>query len=218
MDGKKRRLLFIVISLLFLFTLSIFLSRIALTKIGEFLIANEKPVRSDAVIVLNSGVELYPRLIEAGELYRKNMASRVVINGNRKTDVIRNLEKKGFRPCCPWYENLIRVLALMGVPREKIIIVSAEDAYDTVTEAEIVGKEILEKGFKRIIITTSKYHTRRAYFIWSRLYGNKWNIYPVSAKKDPFNPKGWWKEGRQIRWVLAEYGAWVYDWWKIRKY
>ena len=33
-------------------------------------------------------------------------------------------------------------------------------------------------------------------------------------KDDPFNPKAWWKEGRQIRWVLSEYGAWFYYYWQ----
>jgi len=67
----------------------------------------------------------------------------------------------------------------------------------------------------RVIITTSKYHTRRARFIWSRLYKDQLIICAVSAKTDPYNPQGWWKEGRQIRWVLAEYGGWAYDWWKM---
>ncbi len=36
----------------------------------------------------------------------------------------------------------------------------------------------------------------------------------VSAQTDPYDPDHWWKDGRQIRWVLAEYGGWVYYWWQ----
>lgn len=185
-----------------------------MTRLGDFLVLDEEPVPSDAVVVLCSGVEYYPRLIEAAELFRKGFARKVVINGNRKTDVLRSLEEKGFERCCPWYEESLRILSMFGVPKDQVICISAEDAYDTVSEAEIVGREILQKEFTKIIITTSKFHTRRARFIWNKRFGDTLSICSVSAKTDPYNPKGWWKEGRQIRWVLAEYGAWIYYWWK----
>lgn len=185
--------------------------------LGESLVLDEKPVPSDAIVVLNSGVEYYPRLIEAAELFKKGFARKIVINGNRKTDVLRGLEDKGFKNCCPWYENSLRILSLFGVPSDKVVCISAEDAYDTMSEAEAVGRELSRQGFKRIIITTSKYHTRRAHFIWTKMFGDKLSICSVSAKTDPYDPKGWWKEGRQIRWVLAEYGAWIFYYWKSIK-
>lgn len=104
----------------------------------------------------------YPRLIEAAELYEKGYAGKATINGNRKTDVLRGLEKRGFVECCPWYEDRVRILEILGVPRREILDTSAEDAHDTVSEAEAVGRELVREGFKRIIITTSKSHTRRA--------------------------------------------------------
>lgn len=185
-----------------------------LTAIGSLIVMDEKPVRSDAVVVLNSGVEYYPRLIEAASLFNRGFALTVVINGNRKTDVLRELENKGFRACCPWYENSLRILSLFGVPRDKVIRISAEDAYDTISEAEAVGNELIRRGYKRIIITTSKYHSRRAGFIWEKTFKNQLSICTIPAKTDPYTPAAWWQEGRQIRWVLAEYGAWVYYAWK----
>ena len=204
--------------LLFLFAAALYLSsEIILTSIGKFLVVDEPPVKSDAVVVLNTGLEFYPRLIQAAALYKQGMAGKVVVNGNRKSDVLRDLETKGFKRCCSWYEDTVRILELLGVSRKDVITISVEDAYDTVSEAEIVGKKILQKGLSRVIITTSKYHTRRARFIWSRLYKDQLIIYAVLAKTDPFDPNGWWKDGRQIRWVLAEYGGWAYDWWKMLK-
>jgi len=100
------------------------------------------------------------------------------------------------------------------VPRKDVLAVNAEDAYDTVSEAKIVGRQLMERGLKRLIITTSKSHTCRANHIWSSTFKGEMTICTVSAKTDPFSVNGWWKQGRQIRWVLAEYGAWVYYWWK----
>jgi hypothetical protein len=103
------------------------------------------------------------------------------------------------------------------VPRENIISVSAEDAYDTVSEAEIVGKAIIETGIDRIILATSKFHARRARFIWNKMYRKQIEVSAVAAARDIYDPQGWWREGKQIRWVLAEYGAWVYYFWKALK-
>ncbi len=210
----SRRKNLIVFALLLLGLFFLFSSEPILTRLGSFLILDEKPVDSDAVVVLNSGVEYYPRLIEAADLFQKGFVKRIVINGNRKTDTLRSLEEKGFKECCPWYENSLRILSLYGVPRDRVMWISAEDAYDTVSEAEIVGNELVQKGFKSIIVTTSKYHTKRARFIWVKMFGDRLSICAVSAKSDPFDPNGWWKEGRQVRWVLAEYGAWIYYYWK----
>jgi uncharacterized SAM-binding protein YcdF (DUF218 family) len=213
-NRKKRRLFFTVIGLILLsFSLWAFANAI-LTELGGFPVIDEEPVPSDAMVVLNTGVEYYPRLIEAAGLYGKGFAGYVVINGNRKTEVLKKLERIGFKSCCPWFENSIRILTLFGVPREKVICISAEDAYDTVTEAEVVGKELLKRGYSRILIVTSKCHTRRARHIWEKIYGERLELHTVSAKTDPYDPTRWWKDGRQVRWVLAEYGAWLYYWWK----
>jgi len=188
-----------------------------LTFIGEFIVLDDPPIKSDAVVVLNTGVELYPRLIQAAAIYREGFADKVVINGNRKTETLRRLERKGFRDCCPWYADSVRILVLLGVPGERVIRVSAEDAYDTVTEAESVGKQIIRAGIQSVIITTSKYHTRRAGYIWKSMFQDRLKIRTVAARSDPYSASEWWKSGRQARWVLAEYGAWLYYFWKCFK-
>ena len=182
--------------------------------LGRFLVADETPMPSDAVIVLNTGVEYYPRIVEAADLYRKGLVKKVIINGNRKTDSLRELESRGFKKCCPWYENSLRILSLFGVPRNKVTWISAEDVYDTVSEAKVVGSEVLGQGLHSVLITTSKSHTKRAGFIWKKMYDGQLSIRTVAAKTDPYDPNGWWKDGRQIRWVMAEYGAWMFYWWK----
>ena len=209
----RRFSVFVLALAVFVFLLWLFSGTI-LSRVGQFLILDQKPVASDAVVVLNTGSEYYPRLIEAADLFKKGLAQKVVINGNRKTDVLRGLEKRGFKECCPWYEDRVRILEILSVPRKEILPISAEDAYDTVSEAEAVGRELVREGCRRVIITTSKSHTRRAGHIWTTMFGDQLSICTVAAKTDPYDPKGWWKQGRQIRWVLAEYGAWVYYWYK----
>jgi uncharacterized SAM-binding protein YcdF (DUF218 family) len=185
-----------------------------LRTMGRLIVVDETPPRADVVVVLNTGVEYYPRLIQAADIYRLELVDYVVINGNRKTDMLREFETKGFKPCCPWYANSVSILNMFGVPADKIIRISIEDAYDTVSEADAVGRVLLKKKWTTVIVTTSKYHTRRAKFIWQKMYVDRLTISMVSAKSDPYDPHKWWKDGRQIRWLLAEYGAWVFYWWK----
>ena len=185
-----------------------------LTLAGRWLVLDEKPVKSDAVVVLYTGVDYYPRLIEAAKLYKSGYAPKVVINDNRKSDTLRELEARGFTMCCPWYEDYVRILGILGVPRKAVVPISAEDVYDTVSEARAVGREMVGRGYETLIVVSSKFHTRRAGFIWRNMFEGRLRICVVAAATDPYDPAGWWKQGRQIRWVLAEYGAWVYYWWK----
>lgn len=212
--SRKQKIFTVPILLLCVLIGAFFLSGSVFKYMGEFLINDDTPVKSDAAIVLNTGVEYYPRLVEAASIYKRGLAEKIVINGNRKTDSLRELEAMGFNSCCSWYEDRVRILEMLGVPGYDVIPVSAEDAYDTVSEAEAMNSKIAEQGYERIILITSKFHTRRAAHIWKKMYKDELDITSVSAKTDPFDPSSWWRDGRQIRWVLAEYGAWIFYYWQ----
>lgn len=203
-----------IIMLVLLLILLVFQLENLLTLAGKALIMDSPLSPADAVVVLATGVEYYPRLIEAAQIWRKGLARQIIINGDRKTDTVRKLEDMGFEPACHWCADYLRILSIFDVPRNKVQCIRAEDVYDTVSEAEFVGNKLLLSGYTKLIITTSKFHSKRAYHIWNDLFRKKADISIVSAKEDPFQPDAWWKSGRQVRWVLAEYGAWIYYYWK----
>ena len=210
-----KRTAFISAFMIFLIALLIFfLPNHFLPPVANFLILDEQPEHVDAVVVLSTGMEYFSRLIEAADLYKNGYADIVVINGNRKNDELRKIEMMGYKSCCPWQEEKLRMLEVLGVPRKAVRTISAEDAYDTASEARAVGGGLASSKIKSIIITTSKTHTRRAMHIWKRLYGDRFELSSVAAKNDPFSPQGWWKDGRQARWILYEYGSWVFYYWK----
>jgi uncharacterized SAM-binding protein YcdF (DUF218 family) len=177
---------------------------------GRLLVEHQPLGRADAAVVLSTGVEYYPRLMEAAALVRDGRVRLVVVNGNRKTDSLRRLEAMGYQPAAPWNENTLRVLSLLGVPRERVVSVSAEDAFDTISEARAVAPALLAQGLRRLILVTSKYHTRRAAHIWRNRVSGNFSIRTAAAREDPFQPDGWWHSGRQIRWLFAEYGGWLF--------
>jgi uncharacterized SAM-binding protein YcdF (DUF218 family) len=191
-------------------TAALFFSGPALQAAGRFLVVDTPNATADALVVLNTGSEYYPRLLEAAERYRQGQTRKIVLNGNRKTPTLRTIEKKGFRSCCAWDADGIAILHLYGVPRDAVITLSIEDAYDTISEARAVGDSLVAMGIKSVLVVSSKYHSRRAGFIWKNLFQGKLEVFPASSRHDPFDPESWWTRGRQIRWVMAEYGAWFF--------
>ena len=182
--------------------------------LGHSLVADDPSATADVAVVLSTGVDYLPRLLQAAQLYRDKRVNMIVINGNRKTDAIRELEKQGFVPACKWSENSLRILEMCGVPREQVWAVSAEDVFDTVSEAQTIKPLLQEKGVKSMIITTSKFHTRRSLYVWRKVMRTEEGIYTSAAAGDPFDPDSWWQHGRQVKQVMGEYGGMVYYVWK----
>ena len=184
-----------------------------MTRAGEFLVVDESPLRpADAVVVLTTGVDYLPRLMEAADLFKRDLVRYVVVNGNRKTDMHRKLEKQGYVRPGKWYDGSLAVLEFLGVKNTAILFINAEDVFDTVSEAQTVGPILEKNNIRSIIVTTSKFHTRRSIAIWRHLYEGKFELQVMGAGEDPFDAAGWWLHGRQIRQLLGEYGGWLYFW------
>lgn len=58
-----------------------------------------------------------------------------------------------------------QIILILGIAKEDILSVNGEDAYDTVSEAEVVGQYLLQQKLLRLIVSTSKSHIRRADYI-----------------------------------------------------
>ena len=109
---KKKLIIFTAIILL-----SLFIFRASwLGYLGNSLIVNDENARADVAVVLSTGVDYVPRLLQAAQLYKDKRVKKILINGNRKTDAIRKLEQQGFVPACKWPENSLRILEMYGVP------------------------------------------------------------------------------------------------------
>ena len=103
---------------------------------------------------------------------------------------------------------------MYGVPRDRIWTVVAEDVFDTVSEAQAIRPLLLENDIDSMILTTSKFHARRARFVWRKVMGADQGIYSSAAVDDPFDPDSWWQDGRQVKQVMGEYGGMAYYLWK----
>ena len=74
----------------------------------------------DAVVVLTTGAEYYPRLIEAATDLSKRFCKTDHYQWKSKNRyVIRKLEDMGFEPACHWCEDHLRILSLFDVPQTR---------------------------------------------------------------------------------------------------
>jgi len=201
------------VALLASLALAVLLARPALRGLGGFLIRTDPVVHADAAVVLFHGGEVYLRIEEAARLYREGAVDCIVINGGRRPPVVKDWESRGLVRDWRWQDEFLPLFPFFGVPAEKVVVVTAEEAYDTGSEARLVGKALRSMELRSLIVTTSNYHTRRAGTIWRGLWGKEFEI-RVHGAEGAFDPSRWWTDGRQAKILLSEYGAWIFLLWK----
>ncbi len=185
-------------------------SVLALDLLARRLVLEEAPARAQAVVVLYNSVEIYPRMVRAAELYHDGFAKKIVVNGNRKVDALKFAENQGYKPPNHWCENYETFLAFNGVPVDDIVCINAENVFDTWGEAKLVGERLSELELTDIIVTTNRFHSRRAAYIWRKVNGSDFKVRMVPMKNDSFTPGSWWQDSRQLKWVFYEIGSWLF--------
>ena len=65
--------------------------------------------------------------------------------------------------------------------------------------------EATRRGYRSILLVTSKYHTRRAAEIYRLLAGDRVKIIVRPARDDDFQSEGWWRDRISTRRVIIEY-------------
>src|SRR2546427_519201 len=96
-----------------------------------------------------------------------------------------------------------RVLIRLGVPAAAIQRIDEADG--TFGEARALFSIAQRSGFTRILVVTSKYHTRRAGRIFRWVFGDKMNVQVIGSSYDDFDPARWWANRFDAYHVIMEY-------------
>ena len=64
----------------------------------------------------------------------------------------------------------------------------------------------------RVILITSKYHTRRVKVVWRALAGNRLEAIVRFAADDPFEPRRWWRNTADALSVSREWFGLLNTW------
>jgi uncharacterized SAM-binding protein YcdF (DUF218 family) len=168
---------------------------------GRFLVVDDTPASADAIVVLSGS---FPdRIMEAVALYKDGFAAKLVLCREPENPALDRLEELGVR--VPRGSDLNRDVAeRLGVPAAAIEVVDRA-APSTFSEARQVLRHARDRGYDSILLVTSKYHTKRAAWIYRYLAGDSTRIISRPAREDDFEPDAWWHDRASTRRVLVEY-------------
>src|SRR5262249_20398352 len=144
--------------------------------------------RSDAIIILGS--QRIERTLEAGRLYREGWAPRVVIMRVRDLNRRSTLRDLGIRVPL-YFDTQVSILQQMGVPASAIVEVR-EIVESTEGEARQIGGYARAHRFKRVIVVTSTYHTRRA-SRYLRCLARDTQTIMRDSRYSGSDPDAWWQ-------------------------
>jgi len=173
-----------------------------LRPVASALVVEDPIGPADAIVVVAGGTPSRERA--AADLYRKQLAPRVVISRPYTSANLRELQTLGVRPLDQQGESKL-ALEKYGVPADRIIAV-ADPARTTEPELDLVHRLARADGYRRVILVTSAQHTRRVKLIWaraSRKSGIGSIVLPVPDSE--FNVERWWRSRRAAETVLHEY-------------
>jgi uncharacterized SAM-binding protein YcdF (DUF218 family) len=170
---------------------------------AESWIVNEPAAHADAILVLGDDNFYADRATQASQLFRQGVAPVVVASGRR------------LRPSAGISELMEHDLMERGVPKEKIERF-AQDADDTHEEAVALRHLATEKGWRSVVLVTSNYHTRRARYIFGKVFPSRIAVSVASARDGDFDPEHWWERPRSAKDFLGELFGMVTAMWELR--
>jgi len=193
----------------FVAALLLLISAIALPRLGAWLVIEDPLQKADAIIVL--GGTMYERPLEAVELLNEGWAERVflfrqVVDWGEASLIERQV------PYTREVDLQIDVMQRLGVDRSRIALL--EQANSTADEADYVFQLASRERFQRLIIITSKQHTRRARLVMNRRLDDLGVQVIVRASRfDRSDVDRWWANRSTLRFTLFEtqrlMGYWI---------
>jgi uncharacterized SAM-binding protein YcdF (DUF218 family) len=173
--------LLVIVFLVLLCALLYFLRTPILRQMSASWIVEDSLERADAIILLSDDNYLAQRATRAAELFQRGLAPLVVASGRQ------------LRPYAGISELMEKDLKARGVPKNAIVrFPQLSDS--TIEEAGLLSALAARRGWKRVIVVTSNYHTRRARYIFRRVFPAGTDVRVAASASDEFDPGEWWKK------------------------
>ncbi len=205
-DGERGGIFFRLMALL-VFALLLFVlylvRRPILRAVGDYWVVDDSASQADALIVLGDDDFIGSRAAKAADLYHEGRAPIIVASGRM------------MRPYAGVGELIQRDLTDRGVPTSAIEIYR-HNARDTLDEAQTLRSLVVQKNWHHVVIVTSNYHTRRARYIFQKVFPLGVQV-DVAAAKDPdFDVSDWWEHKAGLKAFLHELAELAEAKWTLR--
>lgn len=177
--------------------------------LGSWLVVQDPLDHADAIVVL--GGTMYERQMEAVDLFKEGWAPNIYVLREIADWGEAELIARGV-PYTRVVDMQIETMRSLGVPADRIHVL--EPANSTAQEAQIVLRLATEAKLTKLIIVTSKQHTRRSRLVMNRrLRPAGVTVVLRASRYDRANVDRWWSERSTLRFTLFEtqrlLGYWV---------
>ncbi|MCL5287347.1 MAG: YdcF family protein, partial [Acidobacteria bacterium] len=119
------------------------------------------------------------------------------------------------RPYASLAELMQRDLMERGVPATAIQKLPSR-AGNTREEAILLRRLADRQHWRRVLVVTSNYHTRRARHIYVRVFRNSADVRMIAARDATFVPARWWRSRSGWKIFLLEFIAYPVAIWETR--
>lgn len=201
--GIISRMLFLIFFLALLFVL--YLVRHPILRLaGSFWVIDESPQSSDAIVILGNDDYDGDRAMRAAELFKAGWAPHIIASG------------QSLRSYASAAELEQHDLIGHGVPATAITKLTHR-ARDTREEAVEVSTALSLHGWKKVLIVTSNYHTRRARYIYQRTLPPGSELRVIAAYDPGYDPDKWWWSRDGVKQFFRETLGFCVALWEMRK-
>lgn len=153
---------------------------------------------ADAIICLSGGRTT--RVGESLRLWNQGYAKKLFVTAEKA----RNKEFSGLELSHLEFAKRVTERMKMDAGWEVIPSISG-GATSTFDEAEDALHYAGEKGWKRIIIVTDEFHTRRAHYAFKKIFADsELKVEVAGAPNEVFSIENWWRSDRGIMAYLGE--------------
>ncbi len=168
--------------------------------IGRWLIVADPLEPAKAIVVLSGRVPF--RAMEAASIYRQGLAPEVWLTREVVGPEEQALDRLGVAVVRGEAYNR-EVLERLGVKPEAIGLLS-DGVWNTVDEVRLIAGALGRAGGDRVIIVTSKTHSRRVRATWAAIVGASPKAIIRYAREEPYDARGWWRNTRDALDVSRE--------------
>jgi uncharacterized SAM-binding protein YcdF (DUF218 family) len=177
--------------------------------IGQWLMVADPLEPAKAIVVLSGRVPF--RAMEAASIYREGLAPEVWLTREVVRPEEKALDRLGVAVVRGEAYNR-EVLERLGVKPEAIRLLG-DGVRNTVDEVRLIAGELGRAGGDRVIIVTSKTHSRRVRATWAAIVGASPKAIIRYAREEPYDARGWWRNTRDAldvsREVFGLMNVWV---------
>ena len=177
--------------------------------VGAKLLISEAPLaNADAIVVLGGSANYKERAREAAKLLLEGRSPRLLITNDNMRGPWSSAEQRNLY----FYERSLEELRNAGVPENSVDLL-LQPVASTHEEATVVRQYAEEHKLHSVLIVTSAYHSRRALWVFSRVFrdtGIQIGLISVRPGDESPRPATWWLSRRGWQFVPTEYVKMIY--------